>query len=406
MVLAFDGPELTRLLPASASRSAAQLVTARHELLATLACDSSLSRLLDRFDSDRRAWLVVTDPLDPPVLGSRRHLGGKHPSWAMFEHKSTVDALWDAIGLARAESIVFDQPGRLLSGGQFAGVGGVASSQRRGAAPSAGGGDVRRWTGGRQPHAGHERLRVRLLPALRGTPCRLHGLVLPEATVAFPPLELLVPHRPDDGVYLCAGAWPLPDPAGLIAQTRWLGDRLRDRLAYRGGFSVDGILTRNGFRPTDLNTRITSVFEALPPMVRVAAHTAAIVARANLPGVDGCASERWFGQVFDEPEELVLRLPAPQSANAAELGVRWNGSVLEPAARGGHHGVIELNQGARGMVASIRLHRTHLPADVVLQRVAVAALAAADRLLGTGFGRLEPPRAARGAVPARRSGAA
>ena len=66
LALAFDTPDLACLLPPTPSRSASQLVADRRALVATLDDDSPLGRLVDDVDPDRRAVVLVTDPVDSP----------------------------------------------------------------------------------------------------------------------------------------------------------------------------------------------------------------------------------------------------------------------------------------------------------------------------------------------------
>jgi hypothetical protein len=187
--------------------------------------------------------------------------------------------------------------------------------------------------------------------------------------------------------------------------TRRFGDRLRKHLAYRGGFSVDGILTRDGFRPTDLNTRITSAMESLPPSLRVAVHASALLARAELAGLPITALEKQVGRAFGDAQELLLRAPLPGGACPATHPVRWTGTTLIPAAEGHAHGVIAFVMASRGATLTVRLRRAELPPALSVQAVTIAAFEAADRLLGAGFGQLEPPEAS-GTVPIQRDGTA
>lgn len=409
LVLAFDGPDLGPLLPSSCSRSAGQLITDRRSLIATLDGDSPSAGVVDRFDPDRQAVVLVTDPVDPPRLRRRRLFGAKHPSWSLCEHKSVVDTVWDVIGVPRAESLVFDQPTTLLRRTGLNALNVVLSAQRRGGQPSAGGADVRLLAASVCLPTGQTGIasRIRAMPVMAGLPCRLHGLVLPETTAVFPPLELLVPHRPSDGAFLCAGSWPLTGTyrQELTDLTQSLGDALRDHLAYRGGFSVDGILTAGGFRPTDLNTRVTSAFEDAPPALRVAVHASALLAREDQCGVDALALARLTGDSV-QTGELVLRTPAPAATRSARLPARWSGTALTACPAAEAHGVLQTASGARGMVLTIRLRHDGLPPDMALQAVAVAAFQAADLLLDTRLGELKPPRAAPVAAPNQRSGVA
>ena len=245
------------------------------------------------------------------------------------------------------------------------------------------------------------------MPALAGLPCRLHGLVDPGSTAAFPPLELLVPRRAADGAFLCAGSIPLTGPgrAALTDLTRSLGDGLRDRLAYRGGFSVDGILTAGGFS-TDGPQHVWFLrVEDAPPALRVAVHASALLAREDQAGVDTVALERLAQSVIRQGGDLILRTPAPAGPRAARVPVRWNGTTLAASAGADAHGVVRTADGARGTVMTIRLQREHLPPDMALQAAAVAAFQAADLLLGTELGELEAPSVAR-AAPNQRSGVA
>ncbi|WP_433724575.1 hypothetical protein ACQP2Y_03640 [Actinoplanes sp. CA-051413] len=389
LVLPFDGAPLAGMITSMPSRSAAQLLAARHALLATLAKASPLTRLVSTFDPAEQAVLIVTDPLDPQVLGRRAQLGAKHPSWALAEHKSVVDTLWDAMGVERAESVVLDQPGTLIDHAAMAALT-VSSWQRRGTTPTAGGDGVS--TCFRPGQKGH--FRVRIMPRLAGMPCRLHGLISSDSTVAFTPLELLVVHQVSSGSYLPLGACPVDEPerAELIAMTRHLGSGLRQQLAYRGGFSVDGILTSGGFRPTDFNGRVTSALEHVPPPQRVAVHVSAVLARAGLADLPAQALGEHVDRAFHGVDELLLR--APLSGRATETGqvaVRWSGTTLVTAPDRRSQGELRVGAGSRGTILTARLRRTVLPATLSYQSVAIAVFGAADRLLGTGFGQLEPP---------------
>jgi hypothetical protein len=389
LVLAFDGPQLSPLLAHPSHREAGELVAARHRLLGTLSGKSPLAQMVDGFDPARRAVLLVTDPLDPREVGERHLFGAKHPSWSLVEHKSVVDTLWDVMGVDRAESVTLDRPGALLRPGALAVTGIVASWQPLGEAPTAGGSGIR--TALTEIDDGP--FRVRVMPHLTGRPCRLHGLTSADRTVVFPPLELLVPQRREGGSFLCAGSAPLsaPEQAPLTALTRRLGDQLRAFLAYRGGFSVDGILTPDGFRPTDLNTRVTSALESLPATVRVAVHACALAARAGLIDLPGPALGRYVAHAFRQTGELLIRAPFPDNDRLVREPVRWSGAVLVSAGHAEPHGVLDIGPGARGAVLNARLRHADLPDGMDLQAVTIAVFEAADRLLGARYGPLMAP---------------
>lgn len=200
-----------------------------------------------------------------------------------------VDALWDATGVPRAQSIVSDGTADLAMLGAIVdrGAGVVCSCQPIGAGPSAGGDGIWWWRNGPPlttiPTAEPGTWRVRLMPLLEGVPVRLHGLTLTTRVIPFPPMELVTLPRAGQGTFLCAGAVPtLGHAANLVTQTERLGAGLRERLGYRGGFSVDGILTAGGFLPTDFNARLTSAMEAAPPELRVLLHAVNLLARNGI----------------------------------------------------------------------------------------------------------------------------
>lgn len=106
------------------------------------------------------------------------------------------------------------------------------------------------------------------MPFLDGLPCSVHGFVLPERVLAFRPNEMIVLRRPGDASFQYAGFGTFWDPpearrAELRAAARAVGELLKARFGYRGAFSVDGVMTAQGFRPTELNPRIGAAMYAV-----------------------------------------------------------------------------------------------------------------------------------------------
>ena len=102
--------------------------------------------------------------------------------------------------------------------------------------------------------------RLRVMPFLEGLPCSIHGIVFPDAMATFRPVEMIVLRRPDGPRlhYAQAGSFWEPPRAvgdemrGLAIRT---GEYLRATTGYRGAFTIDGVWTDAGFRPTELNAR-------------------------------------------------------------------------------------------------------------------------------------------------------
>lgn len=398
LVLTFDDAPLRPLLAQSPATGATDLLARQHGLIATLDQPSTLSRLVDQFDPGGRAVLVFTDPLDPPTWGGRSQLGAKHPSWRLFEHKATVDTLWDTMGIRRAETVVFDHPASLPMGEFAFATGTVWACQRRGSGPTTGADGIR-WSRSPSPPA-HPNVaavsqRVRAMPLLPGRSCRLHGLVFADRVAVFPPLELVVLSRPETESFLCAGSVPLAGHTELSQLTTTIGSGLRDHLGYRGGFAVDGILAPEGFLPTDLNTRLTSAFEAANTEARVALHAANLLARLDDTSL-ATACTRLASRATEATPEITLFGATQERPHRAsgQQPVQWRDGHLRPVtSEDTKDGVLTISPSPRGWTMTATLSRRSIPADLPAASVALEAFRASDATFGTRFGRLDIPAA-------------
>lgn len=225
----------------------------------------SVLERIEAFDPKGEARILRPFFAKHPVIGGRRVFGVRPPEWQALEDKVVIDAVWDEAGISRA-------PYRVVP---------VAEAASVNAELDAGDGTV--WAGdakqGFNGGASYTRLirsardaaeatawfaegcdRVRVMPFLDGLPCSIHGLVAPgdEHLVAVQPMEMLVLRGPSGFLY-CGGApnWrPQPEVHDAMRATaRRMAAHLRDTLGYRGAFTIDGVATRDGFRPTELNPR-------------------------------------------------------------------------------------------------------------------------------------------------------
>ena len=104
--------------------------------------------------------------------------------------------------------------------------------------------------------------RVRVTAFLDGVPCSIHGIVLPDGIAVFSPMELIILREPEDGRFVYSGlgtTWqPGPDDAAAMRDlARRIGHHLQTTHDYRGAFGLDGVLTADGFRLTELNARFS-----------------------------------------------------------------------------------------------------------------------------------------------------
>ena len=101
------------------------------------------------------------------------------------------------------------------------------------------------------------------MPFLDGVPCSIHGMVLPDGTAVFRPVEIAILRdvaRPPVRVRRTVDALgPAPaDREAMRDAARRVGEHLRSAYGYRGAFGIDGVMTADGFRPTELNTRVSA----------------------------------------------------------------------------------------------------------------------------------------------------
>ena len=101
---------------------------------------------------------------------------------------------------------------------------------------------------------------VRVMPFLEGVPCSIHGIVHPDDVLALRPVEQVSFRRPGQPRFWyagCATFYDPPDPVrdAMREAARRVGAHLRATVSYRGAFSIDGVVTADGFLPTELNPR-------------------------------------------------------------------------------------------------------------------------------------------------------
>lgn len=248
--------------------SAPDMMTGIRRSLDTLAdLPKSARAKLDAFDPTHEARVIGTIFDDGRPVAGRRKYGARKAAWQALEDKTRIDAFWDTAGIERAPSEVVGASlaeleaslaeldsgeGCVLSGDDREGFNGGASYVRwvRDAGSL---GPVAQFF---EAHCA----KVRVMPFLEGIPCSIHGFVFSDDTLVLRPCELLVLRRPGKAElhYARAASFWDPPPADREAMrqtARRAGDFLRQSVGYRGAFTVDGVLTRDGFRPTELNPR-------------------------------------------------------------------------------------------------------------------------------------------------------
>jgi hypothetical protein len=359
---------------------------------------------VDTYDPEKAAlWLVGpfigTEPID-----GRPVVGGRPEKWAALEDKLVADALWDAVGGARAPAAIVPVDADALRSASRAhddGDGVVWAGDARDGFN--GGGDfVRRvvddYDRARALAFFAPRCdRVRVMPFLEGVPCSIHGVVLPDGTAVFRPVELAI-LRGEARRFVYGGlgtTWDPPDTdrEQMRELARRTGDHLRDTVGYAGAFGIDGVLTAEGFRPTELNARMSGGISAL---ARVVDGSLFHLLQYNLlagrdPGVDAASLEAWALPLMDaqrvaKPVGVSRRQVA---SDPFDLSVTWDG---ESFARAETETGWSISVGPNPAGTYCRANPP--PAALDGRRVAdpnVALMRFLDAELGTGFGEVSAP---------------
>lgn len=225
-----------------------------------------LRERLDEWDPEKNAIVLGGPFYSMSRLAGRAVLGARRPEWEALEDKVVIDELWDAAAVDRVPVAVVPAEAEPLSAAARDldhGDGTVwAGDAREG---FNGGAEYVRWARSRDDEVEAISFylehcdRVRVMTFLEGVPCSIHGIVFPETTIAFRPCELIT-LRTKGSRFVYAGFSSYWDPPARDRQemrdiARRVGQALRERVDYRGAFTVDGVLTAHGFRPTELNTR-------------------------------------------------------------------------------------------------------------------------------------------------------
>lgn len=299
---------------------------------------------VDRYDpTGEGVWFVGPFIVNEPLLG-RPVLGGRPADWLALEDKIVAEQIWASLGVPHARSRVVAVGVSELQAAHRdldEGAGTVWTGDARGGFN--GGGDFVRWVV--TPEDAQSAFeffatrcaRVRMMPFLEGVPCSIHGIVLPDGTATFRPVELAILRHTETRRFVYGGQgtfWdpPQEDRAEMRGLVRSTGEHLRGRVGYAGAFGIDGIMTRHGFRPTEINTRLPGGLSAMTTAVDaslfVLLQTNLVAGRAL--GVSTRELEEWALREFDE-----RRVGKPLAVSALRLvdesqqiPLSWDGERL------------------------------------------------------------------------------
>ncbi len=277
-------PDPARVAKITLGTSAGDMMSAIRTAQAALAAvPPRVQQRVDELDPGGEARVLAGILAEEGRIAGRRVYGGRPASWERLEDKTAIDEVWDRAGLTRAPSRVVEPDGaavrraadEVARGGEYV----ISGDSREG---FNGGAQYVRWirTESDLPAAleffAAHCDRVRVMPLLEGIPCSIHGIVFPDYIAVFRPCELLVFRDPETPAFKYAGAdtyWDAPADLAeeMTGAARKLGACLAESHDYRGTFTLDGVATPSGFRPTEVNARVgaaltmaTASLEQLP----------------------------------------------------------------------------------------------------------------------------------------------
>ncbi|MGH8906706.1 MAG: hypothetical protein ACRD0K_09360 [Egibacteraceae bacterium] len=361
---------------------------------------------IEQYDPAQEA-VVVTNPMFTLLadVGGRLNWTARPRRWYELEDKCVVDRVWDAARVPRVPAAVVEADLDMLQR--------AASTLDRGRG-TVWCGDIRSGVHGSAQGirwvrtAEDERLahqffqqrcdRVRIMPFLEGVPCSIHGMVINGKVISFRPIEMLTLRESGRSTFRyagCASYWdpPISDRRHMRGVARAVGAYLRDACDYRGSFSIDGVLTEDGFFPTELNPRygmglsiLDDVLPALPFRVLD------LVAR-TFPGLDLRPSmlEELVVNALDQRRGgsawSISSGPRPAVSASYSL-VRGAGRYHHAAPGGRRDAVMTVGPTHAGTFVRFVPEPDRTPVGEPLGPRVVEAYAWADREIGTQFGPL------------------
>ncbi len=327
------------------------------------------------------------------TLAGRPVYGARPEAWGSLEDKTTVDQLWDDAGVRRAPSVVVpvsDAVAASLAIESESGSVWVADN----AEGWHGGGEYLRWikTAGDAAAAiewfsAHAET-VRVMPFLDGIPCSIHGFVTSDGVAVFNPVEMIIlrhAEKPEFTYAQAANFWDPPDVVRDEMRTaaRKVGELLKERHGYLGGFGIDGVCTADGFVPTELNPRL-SVGHSL--QARAADIPLSSIERMLIEGdidVDARDLEDTVNAAVTTARRGGILLPLTRVYDAAKTGIRFDRTgAISVEADGECDGTMEIGPASMGSIIIMKLDPDRTPIGPSVAPRAIQAIDLARDLWG------------------------
>src|SRR3954453_5287074 len=362
---------------------------------------------LRSFDPDRSALVLGTFLNTADQIDGRPLLAYRHPEWLALEDKTLADGLWGQAGVARAPAHVGEgtaaevrRAAAALDEGQGTVWAGDASEGFNGGA------EYVRWVSDRDDEelattflATHCTT-ARVMPFLEGVPCSIHGIVFHDHVAALRPVEMVTLRRPaghPHGSFFYAGCSSFYDPPAAVraqmqAVARSVGATLLAKVGFRGAFTVDGVVTRDGFLPTELNPRmgagLNTMMKGIPDLP-LQLLLDVIVAGIAL-GYEPCELERDLLAAADAVRSggTWRLLPGAALVPVADLPLRFDNHRWSGATDTQRHATVSISTSTEGAFVRATFNPDSTPVGRSVGQRAVSFWRYVDESLGSSIGPL------------------
>ena len=373
---------------------------------------------IEAWDPDREAVVLGNPFVTQETIADRRVIGGRPPAFEALEDKMLADAIWDAAGVKRAPSAIVPAErtamlaahlqldrgaGTVWSGDTFEGFNGGAAYVRW--ITSAADTDNEGVDEAAAFFGEHCR-RVRVMPFLEGIPCSIHAVVFPTETVALRPCEMITLRQPGSSRLRYCGTATFWDPAEVDADAmrgaaEAVGDWLRDHHEYRGALTIDGVMTEEGFLPTELNSRPGGAMNAVVgavPGLHFGMIQRALIERMPFDYRPRAFQEMVLTASGSSRSGRGLHLQNRRATETERVSLVSDGEASVAVAGDGkdaNAGILELGPNPAGSLVFYRAAAGDAPIGPSFAPRAVAAFRVADEMWDTGIGELTYARVVR-----------
>ncbi|MEA3511906.1 MAG: hypothetical protein U9R51_10770 [Actinomycetota bacterium] len=352
-----------------------------------------LAGSVEVFDPDHEAMVLGGGFSRLDTLAGRPVYGARPEAWGALEDKTTVDQLWDDAQVRRAPSVVVPVSDAVTAA---IAIGSKAGTVWAGDNTEGwhGGGEYVRWIKNAGDAAAalewftsHAET-VRVMPFLDGIPCSIHGFVTRDGVAVFLPVEMVIlrhASKPELIYAQAANFWN--PPADVRDEMRTaacrVGELLRERHGYVGGFGIDGVCTRDGFLPTELNPRssighrLQSKAADLPldSMERMMVEGDLDISARDL--------EEAIVSVASISRSGGMLTPLTSTYKAAETGIRFQSDrAMAVNVDGETDATMEIGSAAMGSIIILRLDPERTPIGPSVAPRAIMAIDLARELWG------------------------